>query len=245
MSFRNNEDCDLCCDDLSITGCTNCYCSRRHQNSADGFFQQYVHRRMTRKFCFEENLKKHQYTPFDPTKQYQDFGCEDRQYSSHHPDIDKKDGYKKNIQFRNWLGYRQESEDICSFFSPMSYSSPSGGGSAKDSISSAILMSLGASDSEDGIVKKDVLDFGQFQKRNSCVFADLHGEAKIPRLSDKLFISSLSPFAKVFVPRNSRMSKDGISTGLNKMTLENVAVNTIQQCGHPKSWLTESEEVFE
>jgi len=245
MPFRKNDDWDLCWDDLSTTGCTNSNCSWRHQNSADGFYQQYVHRLMTREFRFEKNLKKHQCTPFDPTKQHQDCGVEDRHYFSHYPDMDKKDGYKKSIQFRNWPGYRQESDDICSFPGPMLMSSLSGGESSLNSISSTILKSQGASDSEDDIVKKDVLDVGQFQNRNSCVFADLHGEVKIPRLSDKPFTSSLSPFAKVFAPRKSRMSKDGISTGLNKMTLENVAVKTIQQCGNLKSFLIENEKVFE
>jgi len=41
------------------------------------------------------------------------------------------------------------------------------------------------------------------------------------------------------------MSKDGISAGLNEMTLENRSVNTIQQSRNLKSYLTENDVVFE
>jgi len=125
----------------------------------------------------------------------------------------------------------------------MRVSSPFVKTQALNPISTEILLSQCASDPEDDMSTDYVLDFGYFQKRNNCEFADLYGEVKIPRLSDKPFTSSLSPFAKAFVPRKSRDVKR--QNQYNKTTLQNVAVNTIQQCGNLKSCLTENEEFFE
>jgi len=119
-------------------------------------------------------------------------------------------------------------------------------------------------DEKDGLknnkFRKNILRYGQESEHTHAFLSPmsvsdsevLHGEVKTPRrrmtrerLPGKAIISCLSPFAKAFVPRKSVMSKDGISAGLNEMTRENSAVNTIQQRANLKSCLTEDDEVFE
>jgi len=246
MSFSDNEEYSLCWHYLSSTGCRNSNCRWRHQNLADRFCQEYVYRTRDNEISHYRDSRKTLGAPFYQIKQHQDGKVEDQYVLQNNQDMDKKDGFKKSIQFRKKLGYWQESDHT--FSSPMSILSPS---SAPNSISTTMLMSPGASDSEGDMVKSDVLDVGKFQKRNSCGFADLYGEVKTRRrrmkkewLSGKQFTSSFSPFAKVFVPRKSMMSKDGIRTGLKEMLLENLSVNTIQQRGN-LSCLTENDEVFE
>jgi len=102
MSFRNNEDWDLCWDNLSCTGCTNSNCSWRHQNSADGFYQKYLHQTPDNGMSYRGDAQKTPGAPFDRIKQHQDGGVEDQHGLSHYyPDMDKKDGFKKSIQFQN------------------------------------------------------------------------------------------------------------------------------------------------
>jgi len=250
MSFRNNEDWDLCWHYLSSTGCKNSDCTWRHDNSVGKFYQKNVQKTRGKGISFRGDPRKTRGAPFYPIKQHQDGGVEDQYGLIHYPDMDKKDVCQKSIEFGTKL--EQESEHIRSFSSPMSVSS-SGKTSPPASISTAMITSQGTSDSEGDMVKNDVVvstrDFGKFQKRNSSVLPDvLYGEVKTPRgprkrewLSGKAKKSSFSPFAKVFVPRKSVMSKDGIIAGLNEMT----HVDTIQQRATLKSCLTENDEVFE
>jgi len=181
-------------------------------------------------------------------KQHQDGLVED-EYGLHYTDVDEKDSSEKSIQFREKLGYLEESENTL-LLSCASCSSSSVNASDQNSTSTAILMSQLTSDSEDDMMRNDLLDFDldfdKFQERNSCAFVDLYGEVKAPRrrikrewLSGRPFTSTLSPFAKVFVPRRSMMSKDGISASLS------IAENNIKQHGNLKSCLTENDEVLE
>jgi len=254
MSFRNNEDWDLCWHYLSSTGCKNSDCTWRHDNSVGKFYQKNVQKTRGKGISFRGDPRKTRGAPFYPIKQHQDGGVEDQYGLIHYPDMDKKDACLKS--FRRKLGYHQEYEHTRPFSSPMSVSS-SVKTSAPTSISASMITSQGASDSEGDMVKNDMVvptrNFDKFQKRNSCVFSDfLYGEVKTPRrrrkkewLSGIGNKSSFSPFAKVFVPQNSVMSKDGIGAGLNEITLENFAVDTIQQRTTLKSCLTENDKVFE
>jgi len=236
----------LCWHYSSSTGCRNSNCRWRHQNLDDQFCQKYVNQTRGNGISNYRDSRKTLGAPFYQIKQHQDGGVEDQYVLVNYLDMDKKGGFKKSIQFQKKLGYWQESDHT--FSSRMSILSPS---SAPNSISATMLMSPGTSDSEGDMVKNDVRDVGKFQKRNSCGLADLYGEVKTRRrrmkkewLSGKKFTSSFSPFAKVFVPRKSMMSKDVIRAGLKEMILENLSVNTIQQPGN-LSCLTEDDEVFE
>jgi len=249
MSVRNNKDWDLCWHYLSSTGCKNSDCTWRHGNSVSDFNKNNVHKTPGKGVSPRG-------TTFYPIKQHQDGGVEDQHGLVHYPEMDKRVGSQKSIESQSKPEYSQESEDIRPFPSPMSESS-SGKTSASASLYTSMLTSQDASDSEGDMVKNDVVvstrDFGKFQKRNSYVLPEvLYGEVKTPRaqvkkewLSGKKKKSCFSPFAKVFVPRKSVMSKDKIIAGSNKMTFGNFAVDAFLQRGTQKSCLTENDKVFE
>jgi len=227
MIFNNNEDWNLCWNYLSSTGCRNSRCKWRHEHSADRFCQKYVNQ-TGNNFSCQEATKKTPDAQIYRVKQHQD-GLVENEYGLYYTDVDEKDGSEKSIQFRKKLGYQEESEDTLLLSCP-SCSSSSVNASDLNSTSTAILMSQLTSDSEDDMMRNDLLDFDldfdKFQKPNSCAFLDLYGGVKEREwLSGKPFTSTLSPFAKAFVPRKSMMSKDGISASLS------MAVNNIKQPG--------------
>jgi len=240
MSFSNNEDYDLCWHYLSSTDCRHSNCTWRHQSSADRFCQEYFFQTRDNGISYQEDPSKTWYKPVYPIKHHQDVGVNDKYGLILSPHMDKKDRSKRRFQFGEKRGYLQESEHTSLKSTPMNVGFHRT--NASNVQMSMGLMSLGESDPEGDPVKNYVIN----------MFADIHGELKIPRrrikrkwLSGKKFTSSFSPFAKVFVPRKSIMSKDGISAGLNEMTLENRSVNTIQQSRNLKSYLTENDVVFE
>jgi len=252
MSFSNNEEYSLCWHYLSSTGCRNSNCRWRHQNIADRFCQEYVHQTRGNEISHYKDPRKALGVPFYQIKQHQDGGVKDQYVLENNQKMDIKDGFEKSIQFGKNLGYWQEYDHINS--SPMSIMSPGASDSEGDMVKNDVL-DVGKFQQQNSFGFADlygeVLDVGEFQQRNSFGYADLYGEVKTPRRrmkrewqSDKDLTSSLSPFAKAFVPRKSMMSKDGIRTGLNKKMLDNLSVNTIQQRGN-LSCLTENDEVFE
>jgi len=257
MSFRTNEDWDLCWHYLSRTGCRNSNCTWRHENSGGRFYQNYTTKTRGKGVNYRGDARKKPGAPFYPIKQHQDGGVEDQFGLIHYPDMDKKDARKKSITFRDRLGYRQESEHTRPFSSPMSVSS-SGMTSAPTSSANSIITSQGGSDSEGDMVKDAMLvstgDLGKLQKGSSRAFLDeLFGELKTPTREmkmkwqrDEAVTSSFSPFAKVFVPRDKSLtSKDAIIAGLNKMTLKNLAVFSSQEPANVKSCETQNDKVYE
>jgi len=214
MSFRINQDYDLCWHYLSPTGCRNSNCTWRHENSRSRFYRNSRDNGVD----YRGNARKKPGAPFYPIKQHQDGGVEDQYGLIHYPDMDKKDAYNKGITFGEKPRYRQEFENTRHLSSPMSTSS--------SGMTSAPTSSACESDSEGDVAKNAMVlsefNLGKFQKRSSLAFSeDLFGEllttTRQMRPLDEAISSSFSPFAKVFVPRvNSVTSKGAISASLTE-----------------------------
>jgi len=217
MSFRINQDYDLCWHYLSPTGCRNSNCTWRHDNTRGRFYQNYTKARGNGVY-YRGDARKKPGAPFYPVKQHQDGGVEDQFGLIHYPDVD---GYKNRSTFREKLRYGQEFENTRHLSSPMSTSS--------SGMTSAPTSSACESDSEGDVVKNAMVvsagDLGKLQKRSSLAFSeDLFGEFMTPKREmkmngplDEAISSSFSPFAKVFVPRvNSVTSKDAVSASLTE-----------------------------
>jgi len=235
MSHCVKEDWDLCWQYLSPTGCRNLNCKWRHKN-VGGRFQNYNTRAHCKGVNYSGDVRTKPGTPIYPRMQHQDGGFEDQFGLIHYPNMDKNDGCKKSFTSREQFGYKLEFENNSPILSPAS--------ALSSGMTSVLTSSDFASDSEGEMVNNAML-----LSASSMFLDDIVGEFKTPKMNhrqaDKAS-SSLSPFAKVFVPRiNSVTSKDAISVGLSEMTLKNLSQFTSQQPANQKPYEIVDDKVYE
>lgn len=212
MSYQQSEDWDLCWSYLSNTGCRNSNCTWRHGNSASRLNpkQKYSGKMQCNSGYYRGYQRKWPSSLFHPIKNHQDVEDEDQHGLVQYPDIDDENS-PKTFNFTDNAGHRRAR----SISSLMSVSS-SGKTTTPRSISTLMNTSQVGSDSEDDMVKKvKVISMGEgteFQEKENYMFSKgtfaefLTSKTK---LKTKLHpaTTSLSPFAKVFVPRNSTSVK--------------------------------------
>jgi len=236
MSYRNNEDWDLCWYYSSSTGCKKENCTWRHEIPADGHSQNRRHEKSADRYSqnlYKKSRGMRRYNrgdsrrtaavAFYSMKQYRNGGSDEGYDSLYYPEVGN--GHSPRVNSRLIRKYRnqQGSENFLSGSNPMSESSP-GFVSTTSSVSS--VKSRGESDPENEEIKNAEVVPGKFMNQKSLssnVLEEALGESetqkKLPKVKlnrENKFVSVLSPFAKVFVPGVSTTT----STNERKGTLE-------------------------
>jgi len=207
MSYRNNDDWDVCWYYLSSTGCRNSNCKWRHERSAGQLYSNRYHKRRSTVGCYRGDPKRKPGAPFYPIKQHKDGGVEDQYGLVHYPDIDDEYSVKFKIQMLRKRANRRRSEHGLPFFSPMSTSSCKT--SAPNSSATSVKTAHFESDSDCDIMNNVM--FGStyegrkvrkllFSKSVPKELSKPRHQQKMEMNNEKAITSVLSPLAKVFVP---------------------------------------------
>jgi len=251
MSHSYKADWDMCWYSQSDSGCRNSHCTWRHEKLSDGHYQ--YHQQNHENLCGRDSREKSD-APFYPVQQCKNWRMED-QYLLDHPDIYNISRAKKQNELCSKLPHKLKSEYYRPVMSPMSESS-----SVKTPVlissSSSMITSQGSDSDCDKL--KNVLDLSageltKVQKANSEGFLqDVLTKLQTPRRQLKLKSnpgtkseSSLSPYAKVFVPSVEKLTLRESSAVAGEITQRNRSMIITQQLPNYNSGETLIGKVYE
>jgi len=206
MSSRNNQDWDLCWQHFSSAGCKNKNCTWRHEKTAGQRFLNYRGKRGIRRLISGDSQTKAG-LPFYSIKQHEYDAIEDQYSPVFYPEDRNRYGGKVNSRLLRKNGHMGGIENYHPASSPISLSTPGITSALMSSANSA--KSRGGSDSEGWTINSEAFpgENVENQKLKSSIrLEEVLGyktPIKLPKYSDEEISSVLSPFAKVFVPRET------------------------------------------
>jgi len=167
MSYRNNEDWDLCWYYSSSTGCKKENCTWRHEKSADRSSQNlYKKSRGLRRYNRADS-RRTPVLPFYSMKQYRNGGSDERYDSLYYPELGNVHSPGVNSRLIRKDRYQHGTENFLSGQNPMSESSP---GFESTTSSASSVKSRGESDPECEEIKNAEVVPGKVMNQKSLSF---------------------------------------------------------------------------